>query len=237
VLHYQPIVSMQDNKITGFEALVRWQHPERGLVPPLEFIPLAEETGLIIPIGQWVLYEACRQMHEWQERYTSFQDLTISVNISTKEFSQPNFVQLVERILQETVLTAISLKLEITERMIIENYEHAADIFRQLNALNVQMQIDDFGTGHSALNYMLHLPIDALKIDRSFVRRAAIDEDVREIVKTIIALAHTMKMDVIAEGVETMEELAIFKDMESEYAQGYFFSKPLNNSAVEALFC
>lgn len=235
VLNYQPIVSMKENNnIIGFEALVRWQQPDRGLIPPNDFIPLAEETGLIVPIGQWVLREACRQMHEWQNKYPDYQHLTVSVNISTKEFAQPNFVQLIEKVLQETGLNPTSLKLEITENMIIENYDYASTVFQQLRKLNVQIQIDDFGTGHSALNYMLHLPIDALKIDRSFVRKAAIDEDVKEVVKTIIALAHTMKMDVIAEGVETITELELFRNMDSEYAQGYYFSKPMDGKKVES---
>ncbi len=234
VLHYQPIVSMVDNKITGFEALLRWQSPN-GIIPPDDFIPIAEESGLIVPIGHWILHEACRQMHEWQERFPHFRHFTISVNISTKEFSQPNFVQLIKKTLKETGLSAKSLKLEITEKMIIENYEHAAAVFRQLRASNIHIEIDDFGTGHSALNYMLHLPIDALKIDRSFVRKATTDEDVKKIVMTIIALAHTMKMDVVVEGIETEKEMLLFREMDSEYAQGFFFSKPLDNKAVEAL--
>ena len=235
VLDYQPIVSMKDNNnIIGFEALVRWQHPERGPIPPNDFIPLAEETGLIVPIGHWVLREACRQMHEWQEKYPDYQNLTISVNISTKEFAQPNFVLLIEKVLQETGLNPTSLKLEITENMIIGNYDYASTVFQKLRKLNVEIQIDDFGTGHSALNYMLHLPIDALKIDRSFVRKAATNEDVKKVVKTIIALAHTLKMDVIAEGVETMTEMELFKNMKSEYAQGFYFSKPMDSKKVES---
>jgi diguanylate cyclase (GGDEF)-like protein/PAS domain S-box-containing protein len=235
VLHYQPIVSMNENNdIIGFEALVRWQHPERGLIPPNDFIPLAEETGLIVPMGQWVLLEACRQMRAWQDKYPAHQALTVSVNISTKEFSQPNFVQLIEKALQETGLSPNSLKLEITESMIIENYDYASIVFQKLRKINVQIQIDDFGTGHSALNYMLHLPIDALKIDRSFVRKAAMSEDVKEVVRTIISLAHIMKMDVIAEGVETMTEVELFRDMNSEYAQGFFFSKPMDSKTVES---
>ncbi|MEW6068881.1 MAG: EAL domain-containing protein [Nitrospirota bacterium] len=236
VLNYQPIVSMKDNNIVGFEALVRWQHPERGLIPPDDFIPIAEETGLIIPIGKWILYEACRQMRDWQEKYPDYKHLSVSVNISSKEFSQPNFVQLIEKVLQETCLNPTSLKLEIVESMIIENYGHASTIFQQLRKLNIQIQIDDFGTGQSALNYMLHLPIDALKIDRSFVRKAAINEDGKEVVKTIIALAHIMKMDVVAEGIETVSEASLFKDMDTEYAQGFFFSKPLDSETIEDKF-
>lgn len=235
VLFYQPIVTINDRKIIGFEALLRWQSP-KGIIPPDEFIPVAEETGLIIPMGHWILKEACRQMREWQERFPGLQDLTISVNLTTKEFSQPDFVQLVENVLQETGLKASSLKLELTEKMIIENFEHAAKLFKQLRALNIQMQIDDFGTGHSALNYLLYLPIDAMKIDRSFVNRATVDEDVKEIVRTIVALARTMKMDVIVEGIETEDELSLFRKMESEYAQGFLFSKPLESKAVEELF-
>lgn len=235
VLHYQPIVTVTEGIITGFEALLRWEK-DGSLIPPDEFITIAEETGLIVPIGQWVLYEACRQMRKWQEQFPWFKHLTISVNLSTKEFSQPNFVQYIKQVLHETGLWANNLKLEITERMIIENYEHASGVFQQLRELNVQVQIDDFGTGHSALNYMLYLPINALKIDRSFVRKITGDEDVREVVRTIIALAHTMKMDVIVEGVENENELSLFKEMKSKYAQGYLFSKPLGSKAVEELF-
>lgn len=234
VLHYQPVVSMEDDKIIGFEALLRWVSPN-GIVYPDEFISVAEETGLIVPIGKWVLYEACRQMSEWQERFPQFQHLTVSVNLSTKEFSQPNFIQLIENILQRTGLEARNLKLELTEKMIIENFEHAATVFQQLRALNVQVLIDDFGTGYSALNYMLYLPIDSLKIDRFFVRKAGANENVKEIVKTIITLAHALKMDVIVEGIETEEEMSLFKKMKSEYAQGFLFSKPLDNTSVEKL--
>ncbi len=232
-LFYQPIVTVTGSAVIGFEALLRWKRSDRMILPN-EFITIAEETGLIVPIGQWVLHEACRQMRQWQEKYPNFKHLTISVNLSTKEFSQPNFVQYIERVLHETGLWSGSLKLEITERMIIENYEHASTVFQQLRDLNVQIQIDDFGTGYSALNYMLYLPINALKIDRSFVRRITGDEDVKEVVRTVIALAHTMKMDVIVEGIEKEDELSLFREMKSEYAQGFLFSKPLESKAMEA---
>ena len=234
-LYYQPIISVEDNKIIGFEALVRWQHPNRGLMLPLDFMAVAEETGLIIPIGQWVVREACRQMRQWQEQFPEHRNLTVSVNISSKMFSQPDFCEVIEEILHETGLQASSLRLEIVERMLIENPEPAAALLQRLKDLNVRFDIDDFGTGYSALNYLRHFPIDGLKIDRSFVNALTSDKNNAEIVKTIIALAQALKLDVIAEGIETIQQLEMYTTMKGEYAQGFYIFRPMDSRAIENL--
>ncbi|MFQ5857718.1 MAG: EAL domain-containing protein [Anaerolineae bacterium] len=234
-IHYQPIVSLADGRIAGFEALLRWQHPERGLVSPGEFISVAEETGLIVPIDRWVLREACRQVRAWQTQFRTDPPLSISVNLSSKQFAQPDLVEQVEQILQETGLDARSLRLEITESVIMGNIESAAAMLSQLRALGVQVQMDDFGTGYSSLSYLHQFPIDAIKIDRSFISRMDVDGDNSEIVQTIVALAHDLGMDVIAEGVETGEQLAHLRALACEYGQGYYFAKPLDSEAAVAL--
>jgi diguanylate cyclase (GGDEF)-like protein len=234
-LHYQPIISMENDRIIGFEALVRWQHPQRGIIPPLDFMTAAEETGLILPIGQWVIREACRQMRQWQEQFPEYKTLTVSANVSSKVFSQPDFYEVIEKILLDTGLEASRLRLEIVERMLIENPEPAAVLLKRLKDLKVQFDIDDFGTGYSALNYLRQFPINGLKIDRSFIEALASDKNNAEIVKTIIALAHALNLDVIAEGIETTEQLEIFRTMKGEYAQGFFIFRPMDGKAVEAL--
>ncbi len=232
LLHYQPIVSLTTGKITGFEALVRLWHPQRGIISPGEFIPVAEETGLIMSLGAWVLQSACRQIQIWN---LSFPGLTISVNISGKQFSQPNLVAQIEQIIHNTNLAAHQLKLEITESIIMENAESATAMLEQLKKLGVQLSIDDFGTGYSSLSYLHRFPIDTLKVDRSFVSRMSIDGNNCEIVQAIITLAHTMRMDVIAEGVETLEQLEQLRGLQCEQGQGYFFSKPLDIEAATQL--
>jgi diguanylate cyclase (GGDEF)-like protein len=234
-VYYQPIISMKNNKIIGFEALVRWQHPTRGLIPPMEFMTAAEETGLILPIGQWVIREACRQLLEWQQRFPEYGDVTVSVNVSSKVFAQPEFYDVIEQILRETGLDAGKLRLEIVERMLIENPEPAAHLLKRLQDLNVRFDIDDFGTGYSALNYLRQFPINGLKIDRSFIKAIAFSKNSAEIVKIIIALAHALNMDVIAEGIETTEQLEIFRTMKGEYAQGFFIFRPMDSKSVEDL--
>ncbi len=234
-LHYQPIISIENNKIIGFEALVRWQHPVRGLITPTDFIKTAEETGLIIPIGEWVIREACHQMCRWQQQVPEYRNLTVSVNVSSKVFSHNDFYEVVKNILLETGLEAKSLRLEIVESMLIENPEPAASLLQRLKNLNVRFDIDDFGTGYSALNYLRHFPINGLKIDRSFTEALTYDKSNAEIVKTIIALAHALGLDVIAEGIETTEQLEVFKTMNGEYAQGFFLFKPMDSNAVAEL--
>lgn len=235
LVFYQPIASLETGKLTGFEALVRWQHPTRDLVSPAEFIPLAEETGLIVPMGAWILREACAKMHTWQSQYPSTVPLTISVNLSGKQLKEPDLIEQIDRILSETGLDGRSLKLEITESVIMENAEAATTMFLQLRARNIQLSIDDFGTGYSSLSYLHRFPVNTLKVDRSFVSRMRSDDENLEIVRAIVTLAHTLKMDVIAEGVETGEQLTQLKLLGCEQGQGYFFSKPLDSSAAEAL--
>jgi diguanylate cyclase (GGDEF)-like protein len=229
-IYYQPIVLLSTNKIIGFEALLRWQHPERGLVSPTEFISVAEETGMIVPIGYWLLQGACRQLYLWQQQ---FQDnsLTVSVNLSSKQFSQPNLTTQISQILQSTRLDARSLKLEITESSMIENTVEATLIFRQLQELGIELHMDDFGTGYSSLSYLHRFPVSVLKIDRSFIH---CNENL-EMVRAIVTLAHSLGMEVIAEGIETLEQQEKLKELECQYGQGFFFSKPQEVSAVEAL--
>ena len=233
-LHYQPIVSLKTGKLNGFEALVRWQHPRKGLVSPAEFIPVAEETGLIVPIGQWVIAEACKQMSAWQVRFPASRSLTISVNLSAKQFAQPDLIKQIAQILHETNLDAQSLKLEITESVLMEA-ESVTTVLLQLKALGVSLSIDDFGTGYSSLSYLHRFPIDTLKIDRSFVSRMGNDSENSNIIQAIVTLAHVLDIDVIAEGVETVEQQAQLSALQCKYAQGYLFSKPLDSETAGAL--
>lgn len=237
-LYYQPIVSLQTGKLTGFETLVRWRHPERGLISPDEFIQIAEETGLIIPLGEWILYEACHQAHQWHLRFPSDVPLSISVNLSGKQFSQPNLAEQIGQILHRTSLDPRQLKLEITESVIMENSHLSTNTLMQLKALGLELCIDDFGTGYSSLSYLHRFPIDILKADRSFVSTMDLGDDDNsrlEITQTIVLLAHKLGIKVVAEGVESNRQLTYLKGMGCEYGQGYYFSKPLNRDAAEAL--
>ncbi len=227
LLHYQPIVALARGEISGFEALLRWQHPERGLLYPEDFLSLAQETGLIVGIGRWVLATACRQLKAWQDRFPAPSPLTLSVNLDSKQLAQGDLVQEVEDTLKDTGLDPRTLRLEITEGAIMENPEFTTSILEQLRLRGVQIQIDDFGTGYSSLSHLHRFPIDALKIDRSFVSRMNLDEVNAEIVGTIVTLAHKLRMEVMAEGVETDQQLARLKEMGCEFGQGYLFSEPL----------
>lgn len=235
LFHYQPIVSLTSGQITGFEALLRWQHPERGIISPDDFIPLAEDTGLIIPIGRWGLREACRQVRAWQQQFPAARPLTVSVNLSVAQLIQPGLVEEVDRILQETGLDGRSLKLEMTESMLVENAESAAATLTQLKDRHVHLCLDDFGTGYSSLSYLHQLPIDTIKIDRSFVRSLGQDDDRPEIASTIVVLAHNLGIDVTAEGVETAEQMAKLRAFECDYGQGYLFSPPTDAAGAERL--
>jgi diguanylate cyclase (GGDEF)-like protein/PAS domain S-box-containing protein len=235
IIHYQPIVDLKDLKITGFEALVRWQHPVRGLVSPLDFIPLAEETGLIVPIGWWVMREACRQMQAWQSQFPNNSPMTISVNVSSKQFSQPYLIQQIQQILQETGLNPRSLTLEITESVLIENTESVAIKLTQLKAMGIQISLDDFGTGYSSLNYLYCLPINTLKIDRSFICNLDTEITKIELIRAIVGLAWNLGIKVVTEGIETRQQMYHLKMLKCEYGQGYLFSKPLNSQMTEAL--
>jgi diguanylate cyclase (GGDEF)-like protein len=235
VVHYQAIREIASGEIKGYEALVRWQHPQHGLIYPGDFIPAAEETGLIVPLGWFVLREACRQTVDWQKRSPKAKDLLISVNLSSNQFSQPDLPAHVRSILTDTGLAPNHLKLEITETVVIENPEAAGEMLRQLRALGVRVCLDDFGTGYSSLSYLLRFPIDTLKIDRSFVSVIGSGAENSSIVKTIVALAHNMGMDVTAEGVETQAQLDHLHSLKCEHAQGYLFSKPVDAEKAFAL--
>ncbi|PZD74461.1 Cyclic di-GMP phosphodiesterase Gmr [Acaryochloris thomasi RCC1774] len=233
-LHYQPIVQLQTQKIIGFEALTRWQHPERGLVPPSDFIPLAEDTGMIVPLGQWLLQEACSQMLHWQQQFPHETPLSICVNISSRQFAQNDFVADIRQTLTDFPIARSSLKLEITEGVIMEQEETVAEKLKQLKAMGVRLSIDDFGTGYSSLSYLQTFPVDTLKVDRSFVMKMG-HPDSREIVKTIVMLAHNLKLDVVAEGIETQAQGKLLKEMNCEYGQGYYYSRPVEHHAATNL--
>ncbi|MBN4006536.1 EAL domain-containing protein [Nostoc sp. LPT] len=240
-VYYQPIVSLSRGKITGFEALLRWLHPKHGIVLPEYFMSTAQETGLIILIEQWLLPEACSQIQQWQEQFSSSCGdlaecpLTISVNLCTTRFSEENLVSHINKVLQDTGLAAPNLTLEITEGVIMENHDKAIIRLKELRNLGIKLAIDDFGTGYSSLGRLHHFPINQLKIDRSFVSGDIIDHGNLDIVQTIITLAHKLGVDVTAEGVETVEQLAMLKKLNCEYGQGYFFSHPLDSSQAAAL--
>jgi diguanylate cyclase (GGDEF)-like protein len=234
-LQFQPIVSLANGSLRGFEALVRWQHPERGVIPPAKFIPVAEETGMIIPIGKWVLGEACRQMSRWQKLSGLDGPLPVSVNLSGRQFLQPDLLEQVSEVLRETGLDSRSLKLEITETVVMENIETATQTLEQLRALGVELSIDDFGTGYSSLSYLQRFPVSTLKIDRSFISRMTESDGTAEIVRTITKLAQNLGMDVVAEGVETEGQRAQLSAFECEFGQGYYFSRPMDGDAAEAL--
>ena len=234
-IHYQPIVSLQTGLIHGFEALVRWQHPKLGLLSPSEFIQVAQETEIGISIDRLVLAAACRQTHQWQKQYPSHPPKTISVNISRWEFAHPDLIEHIYQVLQETNLDAQSLNLELTESVIIENSLLATQRLEQLKQLGIQLSIDDFGTGYSSLSRLHHFPINMLKIDRSFVSRMGFERGNLEIVEMLVTLAQKLGVEVIAEGVETLEQLEKLRYLKCEYGQGYFFSPPLETSAAEAL--
>ena len=228
VLYYQPIVDLGTGWLAGFEALVRWQHPEKGFVSPGDFIPAAEETGLIVPLGHWILEEACKQMYEWHCQFAQAKELVVSVNLSTKQFNQPDLAQEVATVLTRTSLDSRCLKLELTESAAMEDVNGTIEQLAKLKALDLKLSLDDFGTGYSSLSYLHQLQTDTLKVDRSFVGRMEekATED-SEIVKTIITLGHQLGMDIIAEGIETAAQLVCLQNLDCNYGQGYYFSKPL----------
>ena len=235
LVYYQPVVWLASGRVVGFEALVRWQHPERGLVLPSEFIPLAEETGLIIPISLFVLREACQQLVLWRSRFPDHRPLTISVNLSAVQLAQPDLVDRITEILEETGLDGRDLCLEITESAIMRDEAAAAATFSRLKDLGVRIHVDDFGTGYSSLAALHRYPVDALKIDRSFVSSMETSGEKAEIVHTIATLAHQLGMKVIAEGVENTEQLERLREMGCDRGQGYLFSKPALGEVAEAI--
>lgn len=235
LLYYQPIVSLESGSLLGFEALVRWRHPQRGLISPADFIPLAEDSGFIIEVGKWVLREACLQLKAWQEKFPFHRSLSVSVNLSLKQFMQPDLVDQIMNVLQETDLDPRMLKLELTESIVMENVVAATVMLQQLRALGVEIGIDDFGTGYSSLSYLHRLPINSLKIDGSFVTGMIENEDNAEIIKTIVTLAKSLRMNVIGEGVETFEQLTKLRLLKCDAGQGFLFSKPTDAESAATL--
>jgi len=235
VLHYQPEVDLRTNRIIGFEALVRWNHARRGLLAPAEFIPLAEETGLIIPLGEWGLAEACRQMVRWRSTGSEpLEKARISVNLSGKQLEQPDLLSHVEKVLGETGLPAASLRLEVTESSLIADMSAAQRNMAALEKLGVGLHMDDFGTGYSSLDYLQRFPFDTLKIDRSFIRGIAYDHESRLIVGSILHLARSFGMDVVAEGIEDADQLEELKTMGCPCGQGFYFARPMDPAAIDA---
>lgn len=232
---YQPIVALESGRIVGFEALMRWQHPTRGMIGPEEFIFVAEETGLIRDLGWWSLREACRQMSTWRTRSKAYLDLTMSVNVSAKQLLQPHLVDEMSKLLRETALPPEALKLEITESAVMADPAAAAEMLQQIKSLGVRLAIDDFGTGYSSLSYLHRFPLDTLKIDRSFISGAAEGSEGMEIARTIMPMAKNLRLDVVAEGVETIEQVGFLRRLQCKYAQGYYFSKPLAPEEVPPL--
>ncbi len=235
VIHYQPIVALEDRRVTGFEALVRWVHPTRGILNPDEFLFVAEESGLIIPIDRWVLRQSCLQMKAWHDHYPIQPPLTISVNLSGKHVSKPDLVEYIQSVLEESHLAPGCLKLEITENIIMETNLLTSEVFRKLQALGVQLQIDDFGIGYSSLSYLSQFPVNALKIDQSFIKKMSVDNSQLKIVQAIVMLAQRLDVVVVAEGVETEEQLEQLNTLGCGYGQGYYVSKPLETIKIEAL--
>jgi diguanylate cyclase (GGDEF)-like protein/PAS domain S-box-containing protein len=227
VLHYQPIIMLDTDEVYGFEALVRWQHGRHGLLQPVDFIPLAEETGMIVPIGWWVVRSACEQMREWMNRYPLPRGFTVSVNLSSRQFAQPDLVEQIESILAQTGCPGSALKLEITETVVMQDAPQAAAMLRALKERGVSLCIDDFGTGYSSLSYLKQFPIDTLKIDRTFVAQSDEHENSVELVEMIVALSRILGMNAVAEGVETPEQLELVRRLGANYAQGFFIASPL----------
>jgi EAL domain-containing protein (putative c-di-GMP-specific phosphodiesterase class I) len=232
-LHYQPIVDLRSGEVTGFEALLRWEHPLQGMVFPTEVIRVAEETGLIHRLGEWVFFEACRQLRAWNDAGGVLKDLTVGVNLSTKQLSQPDLVERVRAALEETGVPPHALKLEITETAIVENSADAVERLRHLQAAGVQLMMDDFGTGYSSLSYLHRLPLDALKIDRSFISRMVRGDKHAQLVQTILQLAQSVNLKVVAEGVSTLDQLELLRELGCDFGQGFLFSRAIPASEVE----
>lgn len=232
LVYYQPIFSLKNNRLEGMEALVRWQHPIHGLVSPVDFISIAEETGIIIALDQWVLKRACHQLGYWRERFPAFDHLTINVNLSAKQFFQSDLIQKIEKILAETSLEGQYLKLEITESVLLENSSCVLEIFNQLREKKIRVCLDDFGTGYSSLSYLNRFPLNFLKIDRSFIKNLGIKDSKSAIVRAIIVMTRELEIEAIAEGIETSEQLNFLRALGCFGAQGYWFSHPLESEKM-----
>jgi EAL domain-containing protein (putative c-di-GMP-specific phosphodiesterase class I) len=226
---------LHSEKVTGFEALIRWAHPKRGLLLPDAFLPVAEESDLILTIGDWVLRQACGQLKCWHLAYPQLEQLTMNVNISSRQLTQVNFVDQVEQILLSTGLKASALKLEITESAVIQNQSMASEFFNRLSRLGIQLQVDDFGTGYSSLSYLQHFPIHCIKIDRSFIQEIGKPGKNADLVRTMILMARDLGMEAIAEGIETKEQLALLQSLACQSGQGFLMSRPLDEASAEKI--
>jgi diguanylate cyclase (GGDEF)-like protein len=234
-LAYQPIVALDSLGLEGFEALVRWKHPDKGCISPGEFIPIAEATGSIIPLGWWVLKEACQQLKIWQSQFPEYSDLTMSVNISGRQFFQSDFIEQLDQILSTTQVDGRYLKLEITETVLMDNAELADSILSQLKARGIHLCLDDFGIGYSSLSYLQRFEVNTLKIDRSFIAQISSNPKSAKILKIILLLAQQLEINVVAEGIETTEQYQQLLALQCQYAQGYLFEKPLSAQEAERL--
>jgi diguanylate cyclase (GGDEF)-like protein/PAS domain S-box-containing protein len=232
---YQPIICLDDERVIGFEALVRWEHPQRGLISPADFIPLAEETGLIVPIGAWVLEEACRQVKQWQAERCPGRTLLLNVNVSARQLQALDLVETVDSVLKRTGFNPVQLKLELTESLMMQDVDWTIQRLHELKALSIQLGVDDFGTGYSSLAYLRQFPIDLLKVDKSFVGRLGVNPHDDAIVRSIVTLANDLGMQVVAEGIETAEQLAMLRELGCVYGQGYYFSRPLPAHQAEQM--
>ena len=226
-LHYQPIINLQDNTIAGFESLIRWDHPEKGMIPPDIFIPIAEESGLIVDISRQVVANSCKTLGKIQKQELSATSLFVSVNFSAKDFTVSGFKENLQRVMTENSLESNQLHIEITERLLMDQPSHARETLEDCRNIGIPISIDDFGTGYSSLSYLHYFPIDILKIDRSFITNMGRDKSAYELVKSIIALGHNMKMSIIAEGIEDKNQAKMLKDMGVDKAQGYYFARPM----------
>ena len=229
-LHYQPQLDLKNDSVVAVEALLRWRHPELGMIPPDRFIPLAEESGFIIKLGEWVLRVACAQCADWQKN--GLAPLRIAVNVSGRQFNEPDFVDMVAAALNDSLLAPELLELELTESLLISNEQEALQKLKLLKKMGIYLAIDDFGTGYSSLAYLKHFPLDRLKIDKSFINDILTDPDDAAITEAIIAMAHSLKLKVIAEGVEMREQLLFLEDRGCDEMQGYYLSKPLSEHAI-----
>ncbi|UCE08002.1 MAG: bifunctional diguanylate cyclase/phosphodiesterase, partial [bacterium] len=234
-LYYQPIIHVESQRLAGLEALIRWNHPVQGIISPVKFIPIAEETGLINPIGKWVISEACRQLKEWKRTLSGSDNLTLNVNISGKQLSQKDLANFVSGVLRENCLDPRYLKFELTESVLMNDSKTAIKILNDLKDIGINLVIDDFGTGYSSLSYLKQFPLDDLKIGRFFIRGLGVDEECIEIVKTIVALAKNLELNVVAEGVDREEQLFVLKDLYCDMVQGHLFSKPVDKNSATKL--
>jgi len=235
ILHYQPIMDLQTGQLVGFETLIRWQHPTQGLKAPGEFLPVAEEVGLISALDFWVLQQACQQLMAWRNRFPNMPELWVHVNLSAQDLQRPNLLAAIDRTLSQTQLPVRYLTIEITESMLIEDIDSTIAVLQHIKSRGIHISIDDFGTGYSSLSYLHRLPVDSLKVDRSFVSQIQADRRNRQIVQTIATLSHQLELDAVAEGIETVEQWALLRQLGYRFGQGYLFAKPLSATQVDTL--